>query len=145
MSQIAAFMSERHRLCDQIFADTENLISAKDWMNGEKKFSSFCQELNGHLAMEEDILFPALDDKMGGPCGPTEVMRSEHEQMRELLQELTEAIQTQNKDTFLGCSETLMMLIQQHNMKEERMLYPMTDKLLADEAEDLVNQMKILK
>ena len=66
MSKIETFMAIKHRGCDQILADAENLISAKDWPNGRKAFLSFSQELNAHLAMEEEVLFPALDEKMGG-------------------------------------------------------------------------------
>ena len=66
--------------------------------------------------------------------GPTAVMRMEHEQMRSLLSQLTEAVSRQDGPRFLGLSETLMVLMQQHNMKEEQMLYPMCDRALADTA-----------
>jgi len=42
---------------------------------------------------------------------------------------------------FAGHAETLHILMQQHNMKEEQVLYPMTDRLLGGQAADLVAQM----
>ena len=35
-----------------------------------------------------------------------------------------------------------MILLQQHNMKEEQMLYAMCDNVLADQADELVEKMK---
>jgi iron-sulfur cluster repair protein YtfE (RIC family) len=35
----------------------------------------------------------------------------------------------------------LLMLMQQHNAKEEQILYPMSDQVLGDKASDIVNKM----
>ena len=56
----------------------------------------------------------------------------DHEQMRALMKSLEDAFVTRDKDGFLGKCETMMVLIQQHNMREEQVLYPMTDEVLAD-------------
>jgi hemerythrin-like domain-containing protein len=67
--------------------------------------------------------------------GPTQVMRMEHEQMRDLMQEMANAVAAGNQDSYLGLSETLNMLMQQHNLKEENMLYPMSDRVLGATAQ----------
>ena len=63
--------------------------------------------------------------------GPTAVMRSEHAQIRELMAAAAAAIEAQNADDFSGYAETLHIMTQQHNMKEENVLYPMCDQHLA--------------
>ena len=50
------------------------------------------------------------------------VMRREHDQMRTLFAQIEDALQRHDEDDFLGSTETLLILIQQHNMKEEGML-----------------------
>ena len=72
-------------------------------------------------------------------AGPTQVMRMEHQQMRSLVQDLDNALAAQEKDEYLGLSETLMVMMQQHNMKEEMMLYPMMAQNLAD-GEEIITQ-----
>jgi hemerythrin-like domain-containing protein len=62
--------------------------------------------------------------------GPTEVMRGEHRQMRDLLAQMEGALAVRDSDTFGGAAETLLILMQQHNMKEENILYPMCDNAL---------------
>jgi iron-sulfur cluster repair protein YtfE (RIC family) len=47
---------------------------------------------------------------------------------------MTEAAARQDQEAFLGGTDTLQILISQHNMKEEQILYPMTDQVLSDSA-----------
>ncbi len=51
--------------------------------------------------------------------------------MRELIAQMSEAVARQDSDTFAGAADTLLVLMQQHNLKEENILYPMCDRLLA--------------
>jgi hemerythrin-like domain-containing protein len=59
-------------------------------------------------------------------------MRLEHAQMRDLVESLAKALAARDGKRFLSLTESLMLLTQQHNMKEENVLYPMCDQLLAD-------------
>ena len=63
------------------------------------------------------------------------MMRHEHEQMRALLSQLAAACAARDGEAYAGTAETLLMLMQQHNMKEENILYPMCDRALGTEAE----------
>jgi hemerythrin-like domain-containing protein len=74
--------------------------------------------------------------------GPTEVMRMEHAQMRDLLQAMANAIAAGNQNRYLGLSETLNMLMQQHNLKEENMLYPMSDRVLGADSDSVIREME---
>ena len=50
------------------------------------------------------------------------------------------AVENRDKENYLGLSETLMMLMQQHNMKEEQVLYRMMDQVYVEEVNDLLRQ-----
>jgi hemerythrin-like domain-containing protein len=71
-------------------------------------------------------------------------MRMEHAQMRGLLQEMAGAVTNADESRYLGLSETLNMLMQQHNLKEENMLYPMSDQVLGDERDSLIRAMQAI-
>ena len=73
--------------------------------------------------------------------GPTQMMRMEHIQMRQLFADMGQALTAQDKERCLGLAETLMMIMQQHNMKEERMLYPMTDQAFGSDASQVLERM----
>jgi hemerythrin-like domain-containing protein len=87
-------------------------------------------------------MFMEFETKTGMTEGPTAMMRHEHTQMRNLMKQMCEAIDADDKDKFFGLSETLMILLQQHNMKEEQMLYPMAQQHLSAESDRVVEMMK---
>jgi len=128
MSSIPDYMTVKHRECDDVFAEAESAVAKSDWSLADVKWQLFTTELDLHLEAEETILFPQFEQATGITAGPTQVMRSEHEQMRALVQDINKTLSAQDKDAFLGLSETLMVLMQQHNMKEEMMLYPMSQQ-----------------
>jgi hemerythrin-like domain-containing protein len=101
----------------------------------------FLEEMEHHFQMEERVMFAEFEAKTGMTEGPTAMMRLEHMQMRNLMQGLLESITSDDKDKFFSVSETLMILLQQHNMKEEQMLYPMAQQHLSSESERIIAMM----
>jgi len=127
-------MQHNHRECDELFAAAEESVANGDWELALKGWQSFTSALDAHITdREEGLLFPAIE-AVNGPMGPTMMMRGEHEQMRALIAQIDDAIAAKDQSQFLGLAETLMMLMQQHNMKEENILYPMMDQCIPEEA-----------
>ena len=141
MLNIKEFMSQDHKDCDNFFALMEDAVANKD-SDVLEKFEKFQDILTNHFKMEEMVLFPQFEQTSGMIQGPTQVMVMEHEQMRELLSKMLNAIEVKNNDNFFGLSETLMILMQQHNMKEEQMLYTIIQEHLGDDAQHLISQMR---
>lgn len=133
-------MAHHHKECDTQFTSAEEAIAKGEWQQGTLLWSQFAQELEKHFLREESILFPDFETRTGMAGGPTQMMRMEHEQMRALVVEINKAVQSQEQEQFLALTETLMITMQQHNMKEEQMLYPMIDQSLPD-ASDTIERM----
>jgi len=137
-------MRDEHRMCDEYFAKAEEAVSNGDFKEAFKYFEEFMEDTLKHFDKEEEILFPTFEEVTGSSEGPTQVMRYEHNQVRGLLEQLKDAIDKEDKDRFFSVADTLMILLQQHNMKEEQMLYAMCDRVLAPQADKLVEKMKEL-
>ncbi len=142
METISNFMMADHRRCDELLAGVEDNISAGDWEKAQSEFSGFRQGMEQHFAREESVMFPTFEERMGSTAGPTQVMRMEHEQVRGLLADMDNAIKALDQDASLGVSETLLIIIQQHNSKEEQILYPMVDQVLGNEAQEIIDRMQ---
>jgi iron-sulfur cluster repair protein YtfE (RIC family) len=142
MSTILEFLGRDHHACDNVFASAEAAVAQKSWDSARSLFGQFQAAMTRHLAMEESVLFPAFEARTGMTSGPTEVMRMEHTQMRDLLQEMAGAAANADQGRYLGLSETLNMLMQQHNLKEETMLYPMSDRVLGADSDSLIRDME---
>ena len=141
MATIKEFLSSDHRRCDAMFAEMENRAS-ESLENAKTVTTEFIHETEKHFQMEERVMFLEFETKTGMTQGPTAMMRQEHTQMRSLMAQLLEAIENNDKDKFFGLTETLMILLQQHNMKEEQMLYPMAQQHLSAESDRIIAMME---
>ncbi len=140
---ISQFMTDEHRACDDHFAAAEQAAANGDWETAEKEFLTFSNDTLTHFKREEEELFPAFETQTGNTQGPTQVMRYEHEQVKGLIGKLAHALEAQDRDAYLSLCESMMILLQQHNMKEEQMLYAMCERLLPpDLKEETLNKMK---
>ena len=131
---LSTLFSEHHVACDTAFADAEAAGVDGQWADAGPALQRFDAMMTAHFAAEEQTLFPAFEAKTGMTQGPTMVMRLEHEHMRALLPRLSRALTVKDATEFAGAAETLLVLMQQHNLKEERMLYPMCDRALDGDA-----------
>lgn len=141
MSTIKGFLTEDHGRCDELFAKMEDAVT-NSIESAKEAYDAFAEATERHFQMEERVMFLEFEQKTGMTQGPTAIMRHEHAQMRNLLAEMGKAIEAKDKDKFFGNSETLMILMQQHNMKEEQMLYTMAQQHLSAEADRIVDMMQ---
>ena len=128
-----------------MFVDSENHVCKNSWSDATACFTQFKTTIEHHFEMEEQVLFSAFEQRTGSTQGPTEVMRNEHRQIRAIIAMLMKSLALQEKDEYLGHSETMNIMIQQHNLKEENILYPMTDQMLSQIRPDIIDAMSKLE
>ena len=86
-------------------------------------------ELRWHIFIEEELLFPPL--RAAGLTGPVLVMLREHAQMWPILDTLDQALRDDVDQGTLGTAcHQLLILLQHHNPKEEKILYPQVDRVV---------------
>jgi len=126
---VQQYFAADHRECDAAWAALE--AAGDDPAHQGALFRDFEARLLRHLSMEEEVLFPAIEEATGMRGGPIAVMRHEHEQMRGLLAEMARRAAGGDFDGVIDQGDTLLMIIQQHNSKEEGILYPIAERALA--------------
>jgi len=127
---ISAYMRAEHRECDEMFAAAERSVIDGNFEQASNQFLLFADDTLKHFKKEEESLFPTFEEITGSSEGPTRVMRHEHDQVRGLLGKMAEAVENKDADAYLSMAESMMILLQQHNMKEEQMLYAMCDRVI---------------
>ncbi|NNN06632.1 MAG: hemerythrin domain-containing protein [Elusimicrobia bacterium] len=135
-SALSEFFARDHGALDGLlecvdFADAERALPA---------LGEFHRRLERHIVWEEDVLFPAVRRAAPGFIdGPIEVMRREH---REIRARKAEALELLRGGDGAGARErigVMRSIMNEHTVKEERVLYPFCDRLLADaEAERIL-------
>ncbi len=137
-SQITDFFEQDHQRLDQLFAEYQRQKSNIE--QATPLFLKFKQGLLQHIDWEEQLLFPSVEQAAGFPpnAGPTHVMRMEHSQIKDCLQ-LIEMKLSQQQDS-QAIETRLLDILAGHNMKEEQVLYPMSDQSIpAEQAASIVD------
>jgi len=143
---ISNYLTNEHRLCDDTFAKAESAAANGDFVKTKEEFLKFADETLLHFKKEEEEFFPMFEELTGSSDGPTAVMKYEHEQVRGLMGKMAEAVESEDKDAYLSLAESMMILLQQHNMKEEQMLYAMADRVVdSTKSQELIAKMEEIK
>jgi len=140
---IKDFMTNMHRECDQLLTQAEDFLDNGQFDEALAKYIAFKEETLQHFTMEEEYLFPMLEEKSGmGNMGPTNVMRMEHAQAKSLFEKMDEAYNAKDKERAFALGESMNILLQQHNLKEEQMLYTMMNSALSENADEIVAKLQ---
>ena len=126
-----------HDRLEAIEAEAFKARAAGDLTAARVRFTLFARGLRRHIRFEDDLLFPVFEARsgFGSGAGPTVVMRMEHREIEALLDRIGGAIGEPGAaaDTLRG---DLHRILADHNLREEQVLYPGTDRLLSPAQRD---------
>ncbi len=124
--------TEDHQRLDDLFHEFRELKTT-DRRRGEKLFHEFKAGLERHIVWEEEILFPAFEEKFPHfQNGPTAVMRLEHQEIRRHLEAIANKLVGEDFDTEEDECK-LDAVLCAHNQKEEGILYPLMDHVFSEQ------------
>lgn len=133
---VAAILSREHRDID---AAIEGFSADPSSSKAAESLAAAMATLRRHIYVEEEGLFPMLST--GGLMPPILVMLREHAQIWETLDALEHELSTIGGagDAPEICHRLLIQL-QHHNVKEERILYPEADEALAAQSTESLTE-----
>ncbi|MDH3974426.1 MAG: hemerythrin domain-containing protein [Deltaproteobacteria bacterium] len=139
---IVAYMTFDHKRCDELYADAEAAWNDGDEAKAMELLRAFDLGMKRHLGEEENVLFPLFTEATGMVGGPVQVMTMEHEQMRGVLSQMQEALDANDLETAIANGDTMVILMQQHNVKEEGILYPMIEQHAPGDSEETIRTLQ---
>jgi hemerythrin-like domain-containing protein len=94
--------------------------------------------------LEEQVFYPAVEDGTDEPGQElVEESLKEHQMVQDLIQELREM--GPDAKMFDAKFNELVRNVEHHVEEEESQMFPLAEEQLADEAEDLLDEMQELK
>lgn len=147
---VTDFLAADHRRLHDLWHDFRQGVNVCDLARIRRRSAEFSLGLRRHIRMEEEILFPAIDERTGMQgMGPTAVMRMEHREIEGLLDRLSVIVDAENCATVKQAVEEILdnatALFESHDLKEEKILYPMADRVLGrEDVSHLVLKMQAL-
>ncbi len=124
---ITSFFEEDHDKLDALFSKFQATRQTEPAAAGDL-LGRFIHGLLRHIDWEEQILFPLFEANVGSAMGPTQVMRFEHGQIKNLLESIR--LKLSGATDSADDEKTLLNVLGEHNWKEEHILYPAIDNQL---------------
>lgn len=124
---VAMLLELHHQRLDEMLDEVELMADAENWKDAKRRFLGFRRELEEHIRLEEEMMFPTFETNSSMPHGPTVVMRAEHVTIRQLLANVEAALT--EKRPISRTTVELEAQLGAHNFKEERVLYPAFERL----------------
>jgi len=138
---IAEVLSRHHRRFDELFAQIDSEMGTGDRASALYRLAHFRAELERHMQIEEKLLFPAFEKANEDTPSSFAEVRSEHVELRELVDEIERAIASGDGTAYESAATALVILMGQHHHKEECALYPMCNATLAA-AQELADRIR---
>jgi uncharacterized protein (DUF2249 family) len=132
---VSELLEGDHQRLDRILGAVERLSAQGSFAEAQQRFGEFACGLDWHIAVEEEVLFPTVEQVMGNDGGPTRVMRAEHVEIRRLIGVLGETIAAHDARVISDAIRALAAVLGAHDSKEEGVLYPLADRIAADDQE----------
>lgn len=128
----AALELEHHEIDGGIESYIESLPDGK---NATEPLQRAVDALRRHIYLEETFLFPPL--RAAGMMVPLFVMLRQHGELWQAMDALEALFATDtDADLLLASCRGLLDLLDQHNSKEEPIIYPQADKILSSDANE---------
>lgn len=118
-----------HARLDELQRATLAAIDAGAMAEARRHFLVFESRLNRHIHFEEELLFPAFERKTANRGGVTSAMRSEHREIRMMLERAARSLYGPVPEAQRAC-RSLHEVLEQHDFNEEAAFYAVLDRLL---------------
>jgi regulator of cell morphogenesis and NO signaling len=132
---------DHQRVLDELAEFERRALQGGDADDRFAAFSEFLAgEISQHFTVEEEALFPLLGRHLGTEVGPIAVMLSEHAQFRRLQEGLAHAVKSGDRTRQQAGARAIVELLRAHIGKEDNVLFPMAERLLAPDEQEEVDR-----
>ena len=128
---VTAYLSSDHKRLEGVLEEACLRVADARWAAAAECLALYQRSLDRHIQLEEEIVYPLFEARSGIVDGPTAVMRDEHRCLRRAVVMMAAAITVEDAGAHAEARSFLESVRPAHEAKEERILYPMLDRLLA--------------
>lgn len=134
---IAKILQQDHERLDRILEDAAQAVHNARWADAADTLETFRRGIvDGHMAVEESLLFPAFEAWEGGEDHAlTALLRKGHRDLQVFFSEMADAIAAQDAEEFDDLLSTVQTILKQHDAKEESEVYPHLAAAVPDKGE----------
>ena len=130
MSGTDNWLEHEHSLYEDLLSQCQEAVENEQWGAVDRLFEQLVSSLKRHMALEEEVLYPAYESSAHAPQGPTRALREEHDQIVRLVSDMAPVIKSRGSEHTLECLVHLERQMIKHHEKEEDIFLPMASHIL---------------
>jgi hemerythrin-like domain-containing protein len=119
MNNQSNWLVHDHQQYDDMLGECELVAGTGDWKSAIALFNKFVNELKLHMRMEDEVLYPLVEEGCGDPEGEIAELKDEHDDIVRLIRDLMIIIKNKNYDHFEESLMPMHKALNQHNSHEE--------------------------
>jgi iron-sulfur cluster repair protein YtfE (RIC family) len=135
------WLAHDHSLYENLLSEGLDAAEVEDWRTVDRVFKALVNHLKRHMALEEEVLYPAYEAAIDAPQGPTKALREEHDQIVRLIKDMARVIKNRDSEHTLECLSHLENKMIIHHEKEEDIFLPMASHILKSRREHISRQL----
>lgn len=137
MKSIEQIMRHDHERLDVLLEAGAKAVREGRWQEAAELLERFRHGMvDGHMMVEETILFPAFEAREGNDDLPlTALLRKGHRDLRVFFLEMEEAIGACDAEEYNALLSAVQAILKHHDAKEETQLYPHLAEALPDQGQ----------
>jgi iron-sulfur cluster repair protein YtfE (RIC family) len=136
------WLLHHHSEFESFVYEFTDAVESEAWDDADRVFKKLVAELKVHMAMEEEVLYPAYESNPDLPPEPVQALRSEHDNIVRLLQDLAVVIKTRDSEHALNSMLPLERALISHHEKEEDIFLPLAGLVLMPRKDDILQQLR---
>ena len=141
MSTMDNWLEHEHSLYEDLLSRCAIAAENEEWGRVDLLFGQLVTSLKRHMAMEEEVLYPAYEAEPNAPQGPTRALREEHDRIVQLVRDVAHVIRSRGSEHLLECLEHLEKAMIKHHEKEEDIFLPMASHILRESRDELLQRL----
>ena len=141
MSETMNWLLHDHRKYEAALDECELAAGVNDWKVAIRLFNDFVNDLKLHVRIEDEVLFPFLENEASIPESIVSDLSDEHDNLVRLLNDLAVIIRNKDSDHFEESLVPLKKVMIEHNAHEEAVFRKMANSPLLEKRDEILARM----
>ena len=105
-------------------------------------FTELVSGYRSHVRIEEEVLLPAYEAHPQASIGPTDSLRSDHEQIFQLMDHIARRLAENARENLAENFSLLFRILNKHHEKEEEIFLPMASEALYSSKSAILSELQ---
>ena len=119
MNSKSNWLVHDHHMYEETLENCLEAAEVNDWKDAVALFKKFLDDIQLHMRIEDDVIYPLIADKHGDIGDKVARLNDEHDDIVRLANDMVHVIMTKDFDHFERSLEPLYKVLSRHNRHEE--------------------------